>query len=292
MNIYDCFMYFDEDMLLDIRLNTLEKYVKKFVIAEANYTHNGDQKKLKFDLNKFKKFKDKIIYLIVDQKPKDLRETNLSDLEKRNSAILDNAVLRENFQRNYLFNEIKKFHDEDLVIISDLDEIPNLENFSYKKRITIFKQKMIMYKLNLAYPDFLWTGSKLCKKKHLISPQWLRNIRTKIYHLWRLDIMFSKKKYNNLEIINDGGWHFSNIKSPENIDFKLKSFLHHLEYSESGLNPNKIDKIMKEKKVLYNYKVDQKKNKWKSDIILKTLPIERLPIYVKNNVQKFKDWID
>ena len=285
-------MYFDEDMLLDIRLNTLEKYVKKFVIAEANYTHNGDQKKLKFDLNKFKKFKDKIIYLIVDQKPKDLRETNLSDLEKRNSAILDNAVLRENFQRNYLFNEIKKFHDEDLVIISDLDEIPNLENFSYKKRITIFKQKMIMYKLNLAYPDFLWTGSKLCKKKHLISPQWLRNIRTKIYHLWRLDIMFSKKKYNNLEIINDGGWHFSNIKSPENIDFKLKSFLHHLEYSESGLNPNKIDKIMKEKKVLYNYKVDQKKNKWKSDIILKTLPIERLPIYVKNNVQKFKDWID
>tara|TARA_B100001057_G_scaffold122920_1_gene121791 strand:- start:922 stop:1779 length:858 start_codon:yes stop_codon:yes gene_type:complete len=285
-------MYFDEDMLLDIRLNTLEKYVKKFVIAEANYTHNGDQKKLKFDLNKFKKFKDKIIYLIVDQKPKDLRETNLSDLEKRNSAILDNAVLRENFQRNYLFNEIKKFHDEDLVIISDLDEIPNLENFSYKKRITIFKQKMIMYKLNLAYPDFLWTGSKLCKKKHLISPQWLRNIRTKIYHLWRLDIMFSKKKYNNLEIINDGGWHFSNIKSPENIDFKLKSFLHHLEYSESGLNPNKIDKIMKEKKVLYNYKVDQKKNKWKSDIILKTLPIESLPIYVKNNVQKFKDWID
>lgn len=285
-------MYFDEDMLLDIRLNTLEKYVKKFVIAEANYTHNGDQKKLKFDLNKFKKFKDKIIYLIVDQKPKDLRETNLSDLEKRNSAILDNAVLRENFQRNYLFNEIKKFHDEDLVIISDLDEIPNLENFSYKKRITIFKQKMIMYKLNLAYPDFLWTGSKLCKKKHLISPQWLRNIRTKIYHLWRLDIMFSKKKYNNLEIINDGGWHFSNIKSPENIDFKLKSFLHHLEYSESGLNPNKIGKIMKEKKVLYNYKVDQKKNKWKSDIILKTLPIESLPIYVKNNVQKFKDWID
>tara|TARA_X000000950_G_C13764178_1_gene598173 strand:- start:746 stop:1060 length:315 start_codon:yes stop_codon:yes gene_type:complete len=104
--------------------------------------------------------------------------------------------------------------------------------------------------------------------------------------------MFSKKKYNNLEIINDGGWHFSNIKSPENIDFKLKSFLHHLEYSESGLNPNKIGKIMKEKKVLYNYKVDQKKNKWKSNIILKSLPIESLPIYVKNNVQKFKDWLD
>ena len=159
-------MYFDEDLLLDIRLNTLDKYVKKFVITEANYTHNGEPKKLKFDIKKFVKFKDKIIYLAVNEKPENIRDTNLNDLHKKNSAILDNAVLRENFQRNYLNKEITKFHDEDLVLISDLDEIPNLENFTYRKKITIFKQMMFMYKLNLIYPNFQWIGSKLCKKKH------------------------------------------------------------------------------------------------------------------------------
>ena len=285
-------MYFDEDMLLDIRLNTLNKYVKKFVIVEANYTHNGDKKELKFDPKKFIKFKDKIIYLVVDIKPKNLKETNLDDLEKKNSAILDNAVLRENFQRNYLYNEIRNFHNEDLVIVSDLDEIPNLTNFKYKKKITIFKQKMIMYKLNLCYPNFLWTGSKLCKKKDLISPQWLRNIRSKIYEFWRFDVLFSKKKYCNLEVVNNGGWHFSNIKSAENINFKMKNFLHHLEYSESGLGAEKIKKIIKEKKVLYNYKADQKEDKWNSEVLLEPITLNELPQYITYNLDKYKDWID
>ena len=69
MNIYDCFMYFDEDLLLDLRLNTLNKYVKKFVITEATYTHNGSKKKLKFDIANFKKFQDKITYIVVDEPP-------------------------------------------------------------------------------------------------------------------------------------------------------------------------------------------------------------------------------
>ena len=60
MNIYDCFMYFDEDLLLDLRLNTLNDYVKKFVITEATYTHNGTPKKLRFNINNFQKFKNKI----------------------------------------------------------------------------------------------------------------------------------------------------------------------------------------------------------------------------------------
>ena len=70
MNIYDCFMYFDEDLLLDLRLNILDKFVKKFVIAESAYLHSG-KKKLNFDINKYSKFKDKIIYLVVDDLHKD-----------------------------------------------------------------------------------------------------------------------------------------------------------------------------------------------------------------------------
>ena len=71
MYIYDCFQYFDEDFLLDLRLNILDKYVKKFVISEATYTHNGSKKKLNFDINKFKKFQDKIIYIVVENTPPD-----------------------------------------------------------------------------------------------------------------------------------------------------------------------------------------------------------------------------
>ena len=80
MNIYDCFMYFDEDLLLDIRLNTLNKYVKKFVITEATYTHNGDRKNLRFDINNFSKFKDKISYIVVDRQPDNIKEILKSDL--------------------------------------------------------------------------------------------------------------------------------------------------------------------------------------------------------------------
>ena len=74
MNIYDCFMYFDEDLLLDLRLNILNKYVKKFIITEATYTHNGNKKKLNFDINRFSKFKDKIKYIVVDEEPPTLLE--------------------------------------------------------------------------------------------------------------------------------------------------------------------------------------------------------------------------
>ena len=62
MNIYDCFMYFDEDLLLDLRFNILNKYVKKFVITEATYTHNGAKKKLKFDINQFQMEWPEIIF--------------------------------------------------------------------------------------------------------------------------------------------------------------------------------------------------------------------------------------
>ena len=79
MNIYDCFMYFDEDLLLDIRLNALDKYVKKFVITEATYTHNGSKKKLNFNIQNFSKFKNKIEYIIVDNEPSNIRELTEKD---------------------------------------------------------------------------------------------------------------------------------------------------------------------------------------------------------------------
>ena len=166
MKFIDCFMYYDEDLILDIRLNMLNKFVSYFVICEANFNHNGSKREFQFDIKKFSKFKDKIIYIPLSEQPKNLKIINDSDnLNIKNSKILDNALLRENFQRNYLFNKIKDFNNEDLIIISDLDEIPNLENFVYRSKITFFEQKMFYYKLNLIHKNFKWYGSKIVKKK-------------------------------------------------------------------------------------------------------------------------------
>ena len=130
MKFIDCFMYYDEDMILDIRLNILDKYVSHFVICEANFNHNGTKREFKFDIKKYSKFKDKIIYIPLNYQPKNIQLINDTDSKiLRNSKILDNALLRENFQRNYLQEKIKDFQEDDLIIISDVDEIPNLEKF-------------------------------------------------------------------------------------------------------------------------------------------------------------------
>ena len=224
MRIIDCFMYYDEDLILDIRLNILDKFVAYFVICEANFNHNGTKREFKFDINKFSKFKQKIIYIQLTEQPKSIKTIDSKDSKEiKNSKILDNALLRENYQRNFLQTKIKNFHDEDFIIISDLDEIPNLENFAYKSKITFFSQKMFYYKLNLIHKNFVWYGSKIVKKKNLINPQWLRNIKSKKYPLWRIDTYFSKVKYNDISFIKDGGWHFTNIKSAEKIDYKMKN---------------------------------------------------------------------
>ena len=293
MNIIDCFMYYDEDLILDIRLNILDSYVSKFIICEANFNHNGTKREFKFDIKKFSKFKDKIIYIPLKDQPNNLRVIKNDDNQiVRNSKILDNALLRENFQRNFLANKIEIFDDEDLIIISDLDEIPNLKNFRYLTKISFFEQKMFYYKLNLLHKDFTWYGSKICKKKDLISPQWLRNIKSKKYPKWRLDIFFSKTKYKNISFIKNGGWHFTNVKTPDKIDHKMKNFLHHLEYEESGLNVEDVKKIISEKKVFYNHKADKKEKKWNAEVKLIREDEKFLPEYIISNKSFFKEWLD
>ena len=134
MNIYDCFMYYDEDLLLDLRLNILDKYVKKFVITEATYTHNGSKKKLNFNINNFRKFKDKIEYIVVDQQPPDIKEIKAQDSKKiTEDKLILNGMARDYFQRECLNKGLQNLEKDDLVIISDLDEIPNIQNLNFNK---------------------------------------------------------------------------------------------------------------------------------------------------------------
>lgn len=292
--IIDTFMYFDEDMILDIRLNTLNEYVSKFIICESRYNHKGVEKKLNFNIKNFKKFENKIKYIVLENLPKNLHEIKENDSEKiKNSKILDNALMRENYQRNYCSEFLKDYSENDLVLINDIDEIPNLENFKYKSKITFFIQKMFYYKLNLEYPNFDWIGSRICKVKHLKSPQWLRNIKPKKYSFWRPDVLLSSKKYSNVEFIRSGGWHFTNVKTVEQIDHKMRNFLHHLEYEKSGININDLKNLIDQKKIMYNHKADKTdQNKWKNAKSLNKISLIDLPNYVRMNSSKFKDWLD
>ncbi len=296
MKIYDCFMYYDEDTVVDIRLNCLDAHVDKFLIVESKFTHSGRKRDLLFDINQFKHFKNKIVYLVLDHEPQGIEIIDDEDDESAQSfKSIENAIRRENYHRNYIARGLIDADAEDIIMISDADEIPNLENLDLKKirnKLIIFQQKMFYYKLNLYLDSFSWCGSKACRKKDLISPQWLRNVKDRNYSFWRIDTLFSKNKYQNIYFVNDGGWHFSNIKNAKEIKKKLESYLHHREFDEEPLSVEKIDKIIKEKKTIYDLKVDKSVFKFNKGQKLTTTDLKLLPNYIQNNVGKFKLWLD
>lgn len=151
MNFYDCFTYNNEELVLDIRLNYLSRFVKKFIIVESRFTHQGKEKNKFFDIKNFKKFENKIQYYLINKFP-----DNLSNWG------------RENFQRNFHANAIQNLHDDDYIMISDLDEIPNMRNIENidKFKYTVFEQLNFSYKFNLINTTHLnWYGTRLCKKK-------------------------------------------------------------------------------------------------------------------------------
>ena len=296
MKIYDCFMYFDEEVVVDVRLNTLNKFVDYFVIVESRFTHKGEARELKFNHKKFEKFKDKIIY-IVDEEIYSLTEKikiDDSEDEKSRKAIF-NAAYRENGQRNLISKGLEGANKEDFIMISDVDEIPKLSGLNFntlKEKIILFKQDMFYYKFNLKLPNLIWTGTKACRKKDLVNPQWLRNIKDRKYPFFRIDTFFSNTKYTSIKIINDGGWHFSNIKTPKEIEFKLRSYLHHREFDLNPLSVEQINEIIKNKQAIYDLKVDKTVNKIGNGSILEKFEFNKLPEYIVTNKDKFLDWID
>ena len=296
MKIYDCFMYLDEDIVLDLRLNSLNNYVDKFVIVESKYTHSGNKRELKFNYKNFEKFRNKIIYLVLETEPPDIEIINDQDSDNtKNSKLILNGMRRDFYQRNFIKNGLRETKPDDFILVSDLDEIPKLDNIelnSINKKFVFFKQKMFYYKFNLCSESISWTGTRGCKMKYLKSPQWIRNIKDRSYPLWRLDVFFSKNKYSNIHFIEDGGWHFSYIKSPEDIEKKLKSYAHHREYELNSLGLEKIKSKMNNNESIYNLGTDMKKTKFDSGQKLTVLELNKLPNYIQNNLEKYKNWLE
>ena len=257
-------MYFDEDLMVELRLNILNEYVDKFVIVEATRDHAGKKKKLNFDIKKFSNFENKINYIVVDDIPE--------KVESYKKGWSPN-FFRENFNRNAINRALTECSPNDLIIISDADEIPNLkilEKVKFKK-FAIFKQKEFIYKLNLL-SDQNWNGSAICYKKYLKSPQWLRDKK-----FTRRG--FIRKIFFKTQFLENGGWHFSFLKKPESIVKKLNSYAHS-EFAVFG-NNEFIKKNIEQKKFF----IDPNKN-------LKVVPIDdSYPNYIRLNKEKYLEWI-
>tara|TARA_B100001057_G_scaffold325530_1_gene325740 strand:+ start:1607 stop:2476 length:870 start_codon:yes stop_codon:yes gene_type:complete len=289
-------MYFDEEQVLDLRLNVLYQNVDYFVIVESIFNHKGEKRNLLFNSQKFEKFNDKIIYLVYDKIPQLVKPIKETDNEKeKDGKYIMNALYRENAQRDFILEGLKSANKDDLILISDVDEIPKLSSVNLnqiKNEIILFKQDMFYYKYNLSLPNFKWTGTKAVKKKNLVSPQWLRNVKDRKYPFYRIDTFFSDKKYIDIKIINDGGWHFSNIKSPEMIEHKLRSYLHHREFDQVSLSIEEINELVKKKQAIYDLRVDKRVNKVGNGVILENFEMKKLPNHINDNLDKYKNWLD
>ena len=261
--IYDCFMFNNESDLLEIRFNILNNYVDYFVIIESSETHTGLKKKLVFDIKNYPEFKDKIIYGVIKKFP-----YNLTVWQK------------ENYQRNYISKFLDRANSQDFIMISDLDEIPNpnkIREFNPKKKFAFFEQKFFSYKFNVINETSpKWYGSRICVKKQLKSPQWLRNIKIK------KENFINRYLFNlNYQIINNGGWHFCNLKTPAELVKKISSFCH----GEFNKDEFKDEKLILEK-------IEKLEDIFDRSIKYKKISIDNsFPQYLVLNEKNYLNWI-
>ncbi len=236
--VYDCFPFFCELDLLEIRLNILDPYVDYFVIRESNLGFAGNSKKYFFEENKnlFEKFLDKIIYIKVDDNPEHFYELpyiqNPQTKEEKCENMIYNFVDsstnwsksekhwgREFFQRECLHRGLLNCQDDDLIIFGDLDEIPDpnilssiISSYEYDKTY-VFEQKMYYYYINLFKED-KWRGTVLTSYGFL---------KDKPLNDFRLNGRNSISGIYPFETVENAGWHFSYMGGSDRVIFKIES---------------------------------------------------------------------
>lgn len=275
--IFDCVTYSNnyQDLVLELRLNTLDKYVDKFVIVEATLDHAGNQKRLNFNINKFEKFKKKIRYIVVNDMPKNTESFYY------NKSYWHKNIVRDEYQRNQIMRGLYDIKENDLVIISDCDEIPNLERLSEVKikKFAVFNQKNYKYKFNLLCDNqTAHQGSRVIKAKYLskkVTPQWLRYQYTKRIKFWQIHRLIT-----NPMVIENGGWHFSFALSPENIKSKMESYAHGELITKKNTDINFIKEIIEKRVDIFS---NGKLTKVELD--------STFPEYILKNKEKFREFI-
>ncbi len=247
--IIDAFIFFNEEELVKLRLSYLNQVIDKFVIIEADHTHQGKKKEWNFEKllkNELKEFSDKINYHKL--------EIDVDKISKKEGWIFENVKggktwKIENYQRNYIREACKNFSGDDVVLISDLDEIPsvnkiNLIKMSDQNKILPAGFEQFLFHLNCNYLNLeKWIGTVATTKKVIdkYEPQYLRNSRYKI------------------SMITQAGWSFSSFGSTEKIHEKFDAFAHD-EYNNEKFKSTDHIKNCKEKGIdLFHRKIKKKK---------------------------------
>ena len=263
--IVDCITFFDNNFMFDFRYNVLKNYVDYFVICESIFDHKGNTKKKNF-IKKNNYYSKKIKYLVLE-KP-----------FPKNTNIWENQAI----QREFLLDNLNFVDGEDYVFFSDPDEIPNpllLTNFELKNKYGIFMQQCFNFKFNLFNKyESPWEGTRVCKKKNLKSIDFMRQkvvSKNLNYIFLRID------KEKDIQIFNNGGWHFNNILNPDQISLKLKTFAHSEFASEKFSSPVVIKKNIEKKKDLFG----------RGHIYQKVEIDKTFPEYLINNKDKYFKWI-
>lgn len=248
MKIYDAFLFFNELDLLDIRINLLNDVVDKFVIVESTVTFSGKQKRLFFDENKdkFSQFRDKIIHVIVDDTPEDFYNLPfISNISSKKDEF-KNKILkylnessgwgrnekqwgREIYQRESILNGLINCDDDDMIIISDVDEIPNPDEILNVRKnpngVFEFKQNMFYYNINTLKEND-WSGPKISSWSILKDNS--------------LNILRQNKLTTT--VIKNGGWHLSFMGGESRIKDKIEAYAHQ-EFNNDFIKNNILNNI-------------------------------------------------
>lgn len=240
--VYDCIPFFNELDILKMRLHILDPIVDQFIIEEATVTFSGEPKELCFEKNKelFHEFLPKIKYIVVD-----------------NSPVNTTTHLRDKFQKNALVKGLADAKDEDVILLSDVDEIPNPEvlkeiiaNFDPKK-IYHLAQRMFYCYLNMEevsgkllsitgeFPGVkqkLWLGTKVFSKRSI--PE--KGI---------IELREASVTDANAVRVPNGGWHFGYMgsKGEKNVARRIGTKVvaaAHQEYNDSVLLAEAADRLI------------------------------------------------
>jgi beta-1,4-mannosyl-glycoprotein beta-1,4-N-acetylglucosaminyltransferase len=254
--VYDCFLFYKELDLLEMRLNILDSVVDYFVLIESTRTFTGNPKPLFFSENRerFKIFLDRIIHVVVDEEPEEC----------------NTAWDREFFQRNAVMRGLKQCHADDLILLSDLDEIPNPALLQRINRITkpIRCQQLYCYYylnyLNTTKP--WWSGTRIVQRRHL--DQWTSQ-----------EIRKLPRRYCNL--LGNGGWHFSFLGDIRFITEKINDFSHQEFNNEMFNEPDKISEAIQTGSDLFGR--DFAFRAFNPDVLL--------PAYILQNLDQYKGYL-
>ena len=287
MKIYDCFPFFCELDLLEIRLNLLNPYVDYFVIRESNLGFAGNSKKYFFEENKhlFKDFLHKIIYLKVDNNPDDFYNLPYIENPQTEDELCMNKIYdfvknstnwakhekhwgREFFQRESIHRGHLKCEDDDLILFGDMDEIPNpeilenlIKNYQYDKTY-VFEQKMYYYYIDLFKED-RWRGTILTSYRFL---------KDKPLNDLRLQGRNSISGIYPFETLENAGWHFSYMGGADRVIFKIESGGHQ-ELNNFHIKSNVRSNIENKRDIFFRgcnmqkVEIDQSYPKWILDNI-------------------------